>query len=248
MNWRYFVGRSIANLGNSIISSKAMPLMREIPVGISYPYDVKRFYKNYRVSKIFDVGANIGQTSLFLNNHFPQATILAFEPVKSTYDVLCQRTQNLRNIQGFNLALGSQDAQKLILTRGNSELNSLVGAIEKLEKEENQELETVTITTIDRFCHDHDIQKIDLLKMDVQGYEMEILYGSEKYIRNNLISFIYSEVDFEESNPECQNFEEINAFLNHHGFRLSGFYEPFRWGENKQYLGFCNALFVNCNL
>jgi tRNA1(Val) A37 N6-methylase TrmN6 len=63
-----------------------MPLTRVVPQGMSYPYDIKRFYNPYNVKTIFDVGANIGQTSLFLSHHFPQADIFAFEPIKDTYD------------------------------------------------------------------------------------------------------------------------------------------------------------------
>jgi hypothetical protein len=84
--------------------------------------------------------------------------------------------------------------------------------------------------------------------MDVQGYELEVLYGAEYYLKNNLVSFIYAEIGFNSDNHECQYFEDINKFLQQNNFRLSGFYEFFRWGENKKYLGFCNALFVNCNL
>ncbi len=247
MNWRYIVGKSLSNVGNSVLCSRLMPLTRIVPQGISYPYDIKRFYKPYNVKTIFDVGANIGQTSLFLSNHFPQADIFAFEPIKDTYELFKNNSKNLPKIQPFNYAFGSQETQKLIQLRENSELNTLVNSKNTAVIEEKK-VETVTIKTLDNFCKSKNIDKIDILKMDVQGYELEVLYGADYYLKNNLISFIYTEIDFNPDNQECQYFEDINKLFQQNNFRLSGFYEFFRWGENKRYFGFCNALFVNCNL
>jgi hypothetical protein len=106
----------------------------------------------------------------------------------------------------------------------------------------------VKITTLDAIAKNNKLSKIDILKIDVQGYELEVLRGADYYIKNNLINFIYSEIDFDIFNNECQEFGELNNFLVKNNFRLTGFYEFFRWGENKRYIGFCNALFVNCNL
>ena len=247
MNWRYIVGKSLSNVGNFVLCSRLMPLTRVVPQGMSYPYDIKRFYNPYNVKTIFDVGANIGQTSLFLSHHFPQADIFAFEPIKDTYEFFQNNSKKLPKIQPFNYALGSQETQKIIQLRENSELNTLVN-IKNPAILETEKLETVTIKTLDDFCKSNKINKIDILKMDVQGYELEVLYGAEYYLKNNLVSFIYAEIGFNSDNHECQYFEDINKFLQQNNFRLSGFYEFFRWGENKKYLGFCNALFVNCNL
>ncbi|MEL7038529.1 MAG: FkbM family methyltransferase [Cyanobacteria bacterium J06592_8] len=229
------------------MSSPLMPKTRVIPVGFSYPYDIKRFYHNQEIKTIFDIGANIGQTSLFLNKHFNNAEIFAFEPASQTFKSLCENSQHAERIKPFNLAVGSQEDELLISIRENSELNTLVRESSKntaLEKT----VETVKVTTVDTFCQQQKIEKIDLLKMDVQGFELEVLKGAESYLKNNLVSFIYSEVSFEKANKECQEFGELHDFLRKNNFRFSGFYELFRWGDQKRYFGFCNALFVNCNL
>ncbi len=246
MNWRYIVGKSLSNLGNSVLCSRLMPLTRIVPQGMSYPYDIKRFYSPNQVKTIFDVGANIGQTSLFLNRHFPQAEIFAFEPVNDTYEILKKNTNHLDKVQVFNQALGDQENQKIIRIRENSELNTLVDTSNCLLADAEKS-ETINVSTIDVFGQSNQIKKIDILKMDVQGYELEVVRGADYYIKNNLVSFIYAEIDFDESNKECQYFGDLNDWLQKNNFRLSGFYEFFRWGENKKYFGFCNALFVNCN-
>ncbi|MEO1559276.1 MAG: FkbM family methyltransferase, partial [Cyanobacteria bacterium J06632_19] len=91
-----------------------MPLTRVIPVGISYPYDIKRFFRGNKIKTIFDAGANVGQTSLFLNRYFPQANIYAFEPIKTTYETLKNHAVNFNNIKTYNYAFGSEECQKTI--------------------------------------------------------------------------------------------------------------------------------------
>lgn len=247
MNWRYIVGKSLSNIGDTIIRSKFMPLTRVIPVGMSSPYDIKRFSHKNPVEVIFDVGANIGQTSLFLNRHFPQADIFAFEPIQQTYEILKFNSIKTDKIKPFHYALGAKKSQKTIRIRDNSELNTLVDSSNRAIAE-SEIIETVKITTLDDFGRSNQISQIDILKMDVQGYELEVLFGGEYYLSNNLINFVYSEVDFDKSNKECQNFEDIYIYLEKFNFAFSGFYECFRWGDNKRFFKFCNALFVNRNL
>ena len=132
----------------------------------------------------------------------------------------------------------------MIRLRENSELNTLVNSSNCLILE-SEKVETITVKTINDFCQSKKISNIDILKMDVQGYEIEVLQGAEYYLKNHLVSFIYCEIGFDSSNKECQHFEDLNNFLNKNKFCLSGFYEVFRWGEGKKYFGFCNALFIN---
>lgn len=245
MNWRYFVGKSLAEAGNTILSSKLMPLTRVVPPGISYPYDIKRFIKSYKLNHIFDVGANIGQTSLFLNRHFPTAQIFAFEPIQETYKKLQENTHKINSINPFHCALGSCEKEASIQVRDNSELNSLINSN---DLDPGCKQEQIFVTTLDCFCRKHQINQLDLLKMDVQGYEMEVLRGAETLLTTNSINFVYSEIGFDRFNQECQYFSEINDLLHHYNFQFSGFYETFRWGENKRYFGFCNALFVHANV
>ncbi len=244
MNYRYFIGKLISNLLHSSLSSPLMPLTRVVPIGKSYPYDIQRMANSKQIKTIFDVGANIGQTSLFLNRYFPQSTIFSFEPVKDTYNILQAKTHKFHNIRNFQYALAKKEEEQFLVLREDSQLNTLVK--EKVATRTDTEItETIKIVALDNFAQEHYIEQIDLLKIDVQGYELEVLSGAKYYLDNNLIKFIYAEISFEPNNPECQYFETLNKFLEANNFSLSGFYEIFRWGKNKRYFGFCNALFVH---
>lgn len=246
-NWRYALGKSLSNLGNATLASPIMPLTRIVPVGLSYPYDIRRILGGQSVQTIFDVGANIGQTSSFLQRHFPQADIWAFEPFSPAFEILKAKSQPFPRIHPQPYALGASAEILERPLRANSELNTLVESSCRAD-EATLGMETIQVQTLDQFGLDHNLATIDLLKLDVQGYELAVLAGADRYLSQNRIKFIYSEISFEEDNAECAYFETVRRSLEAYDFQFSGFYEFFRWGDNKRYFGFCNALFVHRDL
>ncbi len=105
--------------------------------------------------------------------------------------------------------------------------------------------EQIAIETVDHYAAAHGLRHIDILKMDVQGWETEVLRGASSMLEDNRIRFVYAEVGFSRIDRDMQHFSELNDFLEERGFRLCGFYSPFRWGAHKAFLGFANALYVN---
>ena len=232
---------------HKVLSRKYIPTTRLFPRGISWPYDLRRIYEDSSIQTIFDVGANIGQTSIFLNQYFPKANIYAFEPVLDTYLALQQNCISYENVSPQKLALADKKSTKTIALYDNSELNTLVSE-SKASVSKKARYEQVQIETVDNFCNTNCISSIDILKMDVQGYEMNVLKGASQILLDSKIKFIYSEISFNKNNFECQEFSELKDFLEQHDFCFSGFYEFFRWGKSKRYFGFCNALFVHKSL
>lgn len=136
---------------------------------------------------LFDVGANTGQyvqamADTFKNNY----TIHSFEPSKLAYSILS--IKNLENVKFYNFGFSDSDKQMKLYSSG-----SVFGTVYPLSHESIDNNETITLTTIDRFCREHSIEKIYYLKIDVEGAELDVLRGAEGMLRNGKIQFVQFE-------------------------------------------------------
>jgi FkbM family methyltransferase len=183
---------------------------------------------------VFDVGANQGQflgiAQLHLQNL--KVEIHAFEPSQYTYQILCKSAKSYKNVNLNNTALGMQIGQtELYYDKGGSGLASL--SKRKLDHFgiDFNCSETITINTLDNYCSSHNIQKIDLLKIDVEGYELHVLQGASEMLKNRQIKMISFE--FGSCNIDSRIFfQELYYFLERHEmnsiFRItpSGYLRP----------------------
>ncbi len=239
---RWYVGSTFNSILNSILSSPSFPLTRYFPCGHSVFYDIQRFSRKKKLDVLFDIGANVGQTTSGLIQYFPQSQIYCFEPVSTTFDILFNKFSTYPNVNCIQTGIGRISGSAKIILHDNSELNTIVinGPREDLKIGE----EIIVLNTLDEFTETQNIPYIDFLKMDVQGWEMEVLLGAEALLRDKRIRFVYTEVGFRRADRDMQSFSEINDYLEKQGFWLCGFYDQFRWGDKKEYLGFVNALYI----
>ena len=135
----------------------------------SIPKSVLNDIKN---KDIIDAGAYIGDSSLILNETKP-SKIYAFEPIPDSFTLLKKtiKLNNLNNTIAINMGLGSKES-KLKMSK-NFKSNAFI------TKYGTQEIK---ITTIDNFCKKENI-KPKLIKMDIEGFELEAIKGSEKIIK-----------------------------------------------------------------
>ncbi|MGV6860706.1 MAG: FkbM family methyltransferase [Putridiphycobacter sp.] len=123
-----------------------------------------------------DVGANIGFLSLLASNLVSKnGHVLAFEPVNSTYQIL----EKNKNINGFNqmqlfkFALGNEQKTEKIFNEGNNRGGASIVNQHGVDSEEIEvkRLDDLNLAT-----------KIDAIKIDVEGFELEVLKGAKKQI------------------------------------------------------------------
>jgi FkbM family methyltransferase len=238
MSWRYQVGSAVNRLKHALLSSPIFPLTRYVPPGAVWLYDVQRANNSRRANVIFDVGANTGQTAWGLVRYFPAATIYCFEPVSSSYRELLKNYGHRSNVRCVRAALGSTVEQRCMTLGNDPERNTLHSGGPELGGLSG-EIEQVDVTTIDRFCADNGISEIDILKLDVQGWEMEVLRGCSLSPRH-----IFTEVGFRSDEKDMLHFSILDAHLQRAGYIFGGLYDSFRYGPAKQYVGFANALYV----
>lgn len=132
--------------------------------------------KNISKEGIFvDIGANIGQHSLYAA-HFCKH-VYAFEPIERLcFQFLKSVYKNeLYNINVFNYGLGNEDKKMDIFTAANNMGSSSV--IEKKSRINNGSIKIKKLDDIRKMCG---IEKVDFMKIDVEGYEWEVLQGAKQ--------------------------------------------------------------------
>jgi hypothetical protein len=83
---------------------------------------------------------------------------------------------------------------------------------------------SVEIKKLDDYLQVKEIPHIDLLKMDVQGYELKVLKGAEKSLKAKAIKVIYTEINFLDAYRGQGDFTEITDYLKTCGYHLVGIY------------------------
>ena len=144
-----------------------------------------RFLQLYlpRCETVFDIGANVGDWTALALKFNPVAAIHCFEPSGSTFELLRSRGFPA-NVALNNIGLSSSRREaELFVSSNNSGMNSLY-ARDGLEGFEVacQVRQHIVLDTVDNYCRERRIQSIDLVKMDVEGHEMEICKGMSQML------------------------------------------------------------------
>jgi FkbM family methyltransferase len=163
--------------------------------GEEYVLDYVRQRFSNSMMTIFDVGANYGQYStMAIKKLKDNIRIYAFEPQKKAFQALVNQVK-YPNFQAFNEGLGNDCKTEVLY---NQIEGSVFGSLNKSSHEHVPEelvnKEEVYIETLDKFCEKQHIDHIELLKIDVEGYEMEVLKGARKMIEEGKIDCIQFEV------------------------------------------------------
>ena len=199
---------------------------RKLPFGLDVLGDIKSRMQDYDFRVCVDVGANKGQTAKYMREHFPEASIYCFEPIKDTFDLLQKKTQGLR-LSYHNLALGAEKEEvevKVDVENRNSTRNTLIEE-NTVHDPSEVKAETVKVTTLSSFCKEHNISKIDYLKIDTEGYDLEVLKGATDLLETASIAVVQAEVSMNPNNTFHVDFVEVKEFLENYKYVLFGIYE-----------------------
>ena len=194
-------------------------------------------YKNNIRKKpiIFDVGANDGQSIERFSSIFPKSTVHSFEPIKECYEKIFN-IYNRRNIIINNFALGDRDCERIFHVNKNSYTSSFFKINKKYAELVNYDhinkSEKKKIKTLDGYVNSHKIKKIDILKIDTQGYELNVLKGAKKSLKDK-IKFIELELTLADYYKKKINFYEIDKVLTKNNFILCDM-ANFSYNKNKQ--------------
>lgn len=144
---------------------------------------------------IFDVGANEGNyTKLLMKIFKSSSTIHAFEPSKKTFKILSKNFSGNKNIVLNDFGLGKKNEKVTLYSFGKySGLSSIFDRKLEHKNFKGKTSQIVRIKTLDRYCQEKKIKKIDFLKLDVEGNEINVLKGSERMLKSRSIDLIQFE-------------------------------------------------------
>ena len=213
------------------------------PFGLNHAHDIIRFLDREDVVQVvFDVGANEGQSALEYVKYFLGAVIYSFEPVRNTFARLESNCRPFRSVRPFPLALGDRPGEVRIELAKASVQNSLC---RRATGPSEETAETVKVDTVDRFAKAHGIERIDLLKTDTEGFDLQVLMGAEAMLSSGAVRFVLSEVTFNPRDSDHSAFGGVFQLLSRHGFGFVDLYDHdyVSFSPRKPPLAYCNALF-----
>lgn len=168
-------------------------------------------------SIFFDVGANIGSITAPIAKT-TKAEIHSFEPSRLSFGYLEKnvRDNQLDNVTLNNFAVHSEDRKEMQFYEaeekyGNSSLSATYS---------QQPHYAVQTISLDAYCKRKNISKIDVLKIDVQGYEIEVLKGAQDLLKTTSIATIIFEMESWAEKQAGYRAGAAQQFLLDHGYDL----------------------------
>lgn len=172
---------------------------------------------------IFDIGAGKGQSIARFQKNFSNPIIYSFEPDLESFNFIKKKFG--QNIRLYNCGIGSNNSAKKFYTYSHSGVNSFFKFNTKIKRnlKENiffKKIFKVKIITLDSFVYENKIKRIDYLKIDTQGNEVNVLKGARSCLKNKIIKFIEIEIIFSKVYSVKSSFLDIERIITPYGYRL----------------------------
>lgn len=195
---------------------------------------------------IIDVGANIGQFAVACAKIFPNATVHSFEPMPECVVRLRHNMAKIPKVHVHDVALGEQ-AGRIALNVNSFRQSSSILRLAEIHRAAFPDAREVVaievpISTLDREMDGVPLEGPALLKLDVQGYEPQVLHGASETLRK--MDYVLLETSFRPMYEGEITFLQMVQEMERHGFtflRPAGWLSDPRSGEILQ----ADALFVN---
>ena len=176
------------------------------------------------IRTVLDVGANVGSFTKMISTILDNINIYAFEPLADCYTALVKNTEQLENVTCLNCALGDTNSESSIYHNEFSPSSSLL-KMKELHKDifpqtKNVFNEKIKIRKLDSFGNEINWAHKILLKIDIQGFELNVLKGADSSLKK--IDIIIVEVLFVELYENQTRFDDIYKFLYERNFSYQG--------------------------
>ncbi len=183
-------------------------------------------FASFQFDTVIDVGANIGQFAVTAHCANPKARVFCFEPLGGCVVRLRGLAQDYPRLVIYDHGLGAQAAEFDINVASNLGSSSILDFTDlQLETYPGVTVvgkETIRVEALDTIATPEMTQGRTLLKMDVQGFELEVLKGAVATLEN--IEAIYLEASFLPLYADQPLATELIVWLDQHGYGLAAIY------------------------
>lgn len=199
---------------------------------ISPSFEHRKLISKFKnINTFIDVGANVGQFSLLINSLFSKKNVLAFEPIRSEYLIYKKIFKKNKNVKCFNIGLGNKtETKKLYLTKHKDSSSFYKPSLIQNNLFRNIDIvstETIKVKKLSSFLKK--LKKPIFIKIDVQGYELEVLKGTDL----NQIQYIYLEGSYLKLYENQPLIKDIVKYLSNRNFKLIGEYNLVKKNNKK---------------
>lgn len=172
-----------------------------------------------------DVGANVGETCRSLLRSFPFATVHAFEPVGDVFEKLREYASREPRVRPVRAAIGDREGTAEMRVTRNRWCSSLLTPSDKgrdfygdwLKVERT---ETVPLCRLDAWAAREGISRVDFIKIDAQGFELEVLRGARRLLTEGGVAGVNCEAQLVQEYSGAATFSDIDLFFREAGFTL----------------------------
>lgn len=202
-------------LGGSFVNLFGRKVFYDCPYGIAgYQSMLARHQKMIlennitNVHAVVDVGANVGFFSMMVRDLFPASGIYVIEPVPQIFECL-KKNLNDKQSKVFNLAISNTNTKVKMSFNKDESAFSCVITDSKIDKSDKLGIIEVEAITLDSFCINNGLNKIDILKIDTESFELEVLEGAKDTLSRT--RFLHIEISVKDNNR--YTFSQINSLL-----------------------------------
>ncbi|HTA64220.1 MAG TPA: FkbM family methyltransferase [Xanthomonadaceae bacterium] len=200
--------------------------LKALKSGAAAGVEHARVIGNLACATVVDIGANRGQFALVARRCFPTAAIFSFEPLQRPADIFRRVFAGDTHAELFQSAIGPNSGAATIHVSQRDDSSSLLSITDKQNElfpgTAEQKTETIKVGRLGDFLRRESIKRPALLKLDVQGFELSALKGSEELLEE--FSWIYVECSFVELYEGQALADEVIDWLRARGFPLDGVY------------------------
>jgi FkbM family methyltransferase len=183
---------------------------------------------------IFDIGAHVGSVTARYRKIFPGGTIHVFEPFRESFQALKERFGSCPAVRLNETAITDSVGRTIFNANVSSKTNSILKSDPRVSESwvgpfhDTTSTIEVPTTTIDAYCEANAIDRIDILKLDVQGAELQALNGAKSTLQRHCARQIYMEVLIAPTYVSQPRFEDYLQFLRSVGYEVLDIFNPLR--------------------